>query len=460
MSAQEDPLASQQDRLPEVVSDAFVSQVRTALENKKNAALEDLMAPLVAADVALLLERLPNDDRHTLVDHLKDAFDPLILADLSQAIMMPVVRQLGIPYIAALLPELSSDDAFTLIEELDEKEQRELLSTIPRANRRSYEKISAYPEDSAARIMQQEVVIIPSFWTIGAVIQYIQRADTLPEEFYEVYVVNPRHEPVGRVSLNQLLRCKPDTSVDAIMEEDFHTVNTITNQEEVAYIFRHYDLVSAPVVDEGGRIIGMITADDVVDVIDEESQREIMQLTGVDNSEFNAPIFETSYHRVAGLTVTFINSFILVLVVYSFENIIAHNVMLVALMPIVAGMSGASGTQVFAITVRALSNKLIRPNNVVQTIWREVVVGCLNGLIFSVILMFILMLWHHDLMLGAILVTALIFNMTWAALGGVALPIIVDRLGLDPAISTGPVLTATTDVIGFVSLLALAKVLL
>lgn len=459
MSVQEESFV-QQDLLPEVVSDAFVAQVRVALENNQNSDLETLIDPLVSADISLLLGRLPTDSRRDLVSFLKNQFDPLILSELSPTIMMDVVRQLGIPKIAALLPELSSDDAFALIEELDEKEQQELLACIPRENRLSYEKISSYPEDSAARIMQQEVVIIPSFWTVGAVVQYIQRADTLPEEFYEVYVVNPRHEPIGRISLNQLLRYKPSTLVETMMEEDVYSVNTTTNQEEVAYIFRHYDLVSAPVVDEGGRIIGMITADDVVDVIDEESQREIMQLTGVDNSEFNAPIMETSYRRVAGLTVTFVNSFILMLVVYYFEGVISKHVMLVALMPIVAGMSGASGTQVVAITVRALSNKLIRPNNVMRTIWREVVVGCLNGTVFAVILMLILMLWYHDLKLCVVLIASLIFNMIWAAFGGVALPIIVDRLGIDPAISAGPVLTAATDVIGFVSLLTLATILL
>lgn len=459
MSVQEEQPV-QQDLLPEVVSDEFVAQVLSTLEYDQFSTLETLIDPLVSADVALLLERLSTDSRRALVAFLKNNFDPLILSELAPTIMMSVVRQLGIPKIATLLPELSSDDAFALIEELDEKEQQALLSCIPRENRLSYEKISLYPEDSAARIMQQEVVIIPSFWTVGAVVQYIQRAETLPEEFYEVYVVNPRHEPIGRISLNQLLRYKPAVLVEKMMEEDLHTVNTTTNQEEVAYLFRHYDLVSAPVVDEGGRIIGMITADDVVDVIDEESQREIMQLTGVDNSEFNAPIMETSYRRVAGLTVTFVNSFILMLVVYYFEGIIAQHVMLVALMPIVAGMSGASGTQVVAITVRALSNKLIRPNNVMRTIWREVVVGCLNGIVFSVILMLILMLWYHDLKLCVILIASLIFNMIWAAFGGVALPIIVDRLGLDPAISAGPVLTAATDVIGFVSLLTLATILL
>ena len=444
----------------EVVSDALISSVQGALAENQPKKILQLIEPLVPADVAFLLERLHPENRQKLLHILHPKLEGDVLPHLSPAVLVSVVDIIGIPRLAVLLPELDSDDAFAILEELDEQQQQMLLRAIPKENRLSFEKLMTYPEDSAARILQQEVVIAPSFWTVGALVQYVQRAEGLPEEFYEIYVVNPKHEPIGKIPLNQLLRVKPQALVSEIMNPDIHALSATMKQEAVAYAFRHYDLVSAPVVDEANRIIGMITADDVVDVMDVEAQKEMKQLAGVENADINAPILLTSYHRMAGLLVTFVNSFILAIVVYHYEHLIEQRVALVGLMPIVAGLSGAMGTQVIAVTVRSLSNKMISSANTWRIIGKEAAIGSINGLFFSVVLMIILMFWYEDWSLGLILIGALIFNMTWAAFSGVALPIMVDRLGLDPAVSTGPVLTAITDVIGFVSLLALASVFL
>lgn len=443
-----------------VISDDFISSIKAALRKNRRAQVNKLIAPLLPADVGHLIERLSPELRQHFFQYIKQDFDPEVLLNVSPAVLGSMVELIGISRLAVLLPELDSDDAFAILEELDEQQQQALLAVVPKENRMSFEKLMTYPEDSAARISQQEVVIVPSFWTVAAVINYIQRSDALPEEFYEIYVVNPKHAPIGKVSLNQLIRFKPDKIVQDIMETEVQVINAFMKQDDVAYAFRHYDLVSAPVVDEADRIIGMITADDVIDVIDEEAQKEIMQLSGVDNSDVNAPILITSYHRMAGLLVTFVNSFILAVIVYHYEALIAEKVALVALMPIVAGMSGASGTQVIAVTVRSIATKMMSPANTWRTVLKEATVGCINGCVFALVLMLILMLWYADWALGLILMIALIFNMTWAAITGVTLPLLVDRLGLDPAISSGPMLTATTDVIGFITLLALASMFL
>lgn len=441
----------------EVVSDSLVEAIENAIDADDLAEIKLLIDDLVPVDLALLIERLDKEHRPRLIHHIRDDFDPAVLTTLSSSTQQDVIDQLGLEAVALLLPKLDSDDAFNLIESLDQERQENILRIIPRENRHSFERIVNYPEDSAARMVQQEVVIVPSFWTVEAVIQFIQRAEKLPDEFYEVYVVNKKQEPTGKIPLKQLLRYRPSEKVTSIMDEDVKVIEAMSSQEEVAYLFRHYDLVSAPVVDQSGRIIGMITADDVVDLIDEESQREIMQLSGVSNVDFNMPILAATYKRIAGLMVTFINSFILGTIVYHFEHIIERRVALVALMPIVAGMSGASGTQVVAITVRALAMKMIRPNSLLKSVFKEVTVSFLNGLFFSAVLIVVLMLWYNDLVLGSILITAFIFNMTWSACMGVLLPVIIDRLGIDPAVGAGPVLSATTDVLGFLSILALAN---
>lgn len=443
-----------------VISDTFLSEVKHHIQQENMGVLKTSIEALDPADLGFLLERLSSSERQALVGYFQKTFDPEFIANLSPSVFASVVEQVGLHKLATLLPKLDSDDAFAIYEELDDAQQRALLKVIPRENRLIFEDMMQYPEDSAARIMQKEVVMVPSFWTVGATIQYLQRATDLPEQFYEIFVLDAKHKPVGRLPLNSLLRNDSSLHVSKVMDPDVHYVTGHTAQEEVAYLFRHYDLVSMPVVDHENKIMGMITADDIVDVIDEEAQKEIMQITGVDNSDVNAPVLRTSYHRMASLMVTFVNSFILAVIVFHFEPLIAKHVVLVGLMPIVAGMSGASGTQVIAVTVRSLATKMISKGNTFKIIMKEVLIGSINGLFFSMILMLILVLWYKDWTLGFVLICALSFNMIWAAFSGAALPIIVDRLGLDPAVSTGPMLSALTDVIGFVSLLALASWLL
>ncbi len=449
-----------EDEKQGVISDDFLADIREALADQDAEHISQLTSMLVPADLGLLFDRLSNENRIKLFGYIEKTFDPELLANLSPSTFKSLVAHISIKRLASLLPELDSDDAFYIFEELDEQQQRRLLKTIPAENRANFEKILTYPEDSAARIMQQEVVIAPSFWTIEALIRFVQESENVPENFYEIYVVNPRHQPIGRVSVNQLIRHGGQKKLADIMNDDVRAIPASENQEEVAYAFRHYDLVSAPVVDEANRIIGMITSDDVVDVIDEEAQKEITQITGINNSDLSAPVLLMSYHRMAGLMVTFINSFLVIFVLSHFEGVIKAKAGLAALLPIVSGMSGASGTQIIALTVRALATKMLSPANTFKTVTRELLISSINGIVFSLILMAFIVVWYDDLFMGLVLIVSLTFTMLWAAFSGVVLPIVVDRLGLDPAINTGPLLSALTDVIGFLSVLALATAML
>lgn len=446
--------------LMDIVSDELLAALYQSLEENNHKQVKKLVSSLDPADLSLLLEKLDSDQRLALVDIIKDDFDPVVLSELPEDIRDDIIQHIGIAHLAAMLPELDSDDAFLLIETLDPHQRKEVLSYIPAEKRATFEKIMTFPEDSAARLMQQEFVTVPSFWIVESVLEFLRNTKDLPEVFYEIYVVNTRHKPVGIISLDKLLKSGPETKIDNIMEKDFKSVSATTDQEEVAHLFRHYNLISTPVVDQGGRIIGMITADDVVDVIDEEAEKDIMQLTGVSNTDLNAPFLVASTRRMVWLVVTFVNALLVTLVVDHFKTVMEQHILVAVLAPIVAAMGGTSGTQVVAITVRALATRILKPKNMWQIIYREGLMGCLNGVLFSFILIGIVMFWFNNLQMALILTGALTFNMIWAAVSGVFLPITVEKFGLDPAVSAGPLVAATTDILGFAAFLGLASLFL
>jgi len=443
--------------LVEVVSDNLLDAIYHALDGDTPKQAKKLVAPLDPADLSLLLEKLDSSHRLALIDVILDDFDPVVLPELPEDIREDIIQHIGMARLAAMLPQLDSDDAFLLIETLAPPQRKEVLSYIPAENRASFEKIMTFPEDSAARLMQQEFVTVPSFWTVESVLEFLRNTSDLPEIFYEIYVVNTKHKPVGIVALDHLLRSSPKTKIDTLMQKDFKSVPATMDQEEVAYLFRHYNLVSTPVVDQGGRIIGMITADDVVDVIDEEAEKDIMQLTGVSNTDLHAPFLVASTRRMIWLVVTFINALLVTWVMHYYKAVMEQDSIIAILSPIVASMGGTSGTQVVAITVRALATRALKPKNTWTVIYREGLMGCLNGVLFSFILIGIIMFWFNNLEVALILTGALIFNMIWAAVSGVALPIIVEKFGLDPAVSAGPLVSATTEILGFAAFLGLSS---
>jgi magnesium transporter len=441
----------------EVVSSSLIDSVSTAIYHHDKGKLIELTENLEAADLAELIENLSSEERAAFVQDIKAHFDFKCLADLSDHVLQEVVNYLGVHEVAKNLAELDSDDAFNIIEDLPATQQAELLTALTPQDRANYARFQSYPESSAARLMQHEVVTVPSFWKVAEVVDYIKRAPKMPEDFYEIYVVNPKHTPVGRLALSHLLRENEHTPIKDIMDDDIKSIPLTMDQEEVAHLFRHYDLFSAPVVDESGRMVGMITSDDVVDVIDEEAERDIFQLAGVGESDFHAPVWVTSYRRLAWLLVTFVNALMAAFVIENFKTTIENRSSLAALMIIVAAMGGASGTQVVAVTVRSFAMRLFKSEDPGPVIFKEAMVGLLNAMFFSLILVIIVLFWFNDTTVALILPAAVIFNMCWASLAGVLMPLMVHRMGLDPAVSAGPLVNAMTDILGFATFLGLAK---
>ncbi len=439
------------------VSQETIRALEDALEDGQETQIAQLIKPLHAADVAMVIEYLSPHLRQRFIEILRSHFDPDILTHLNETVREEVVEQLGTRDIAEAITGLKSDDAVALIEDLAEKQQKEILESIPIGERVILEEVLTYPEDSAARLMQREIVCVPSFWSVSEAIHYIAEDKSLPEKFYDLFVVDPKHTPIGGVPLSLLLRQPPSTKIMDIMMGDIKRIPALMDQEEVALLFRKYGLVSAPVIDEGGRIVGMITVDDVVDVIEEEAEKDIMLLARVTESDFFEPLLSTSYARIPWLLISLLSTLMAATVISQFQHTIEKMVALAVLMPISAAMSGNAGMQVVTVTVRALATRELGGANMSRAIWKEILVGLINGIIFGGVMGAIAAFWFSDPALGMVLGGALIFNMIWAAVWGVILPIIIDKMGMDPALSAGPFLTTTTDLLGFATFLGLAR---
>lgn len=442
------------------VSESLLAEITTAIQKKDVAHLENLTEPLHAADIAYLISKLAPEERRSYLQLIKHRLDPEILTFIEDPIKEDVLEILGTKSVAQAVTNLESDDAIHLIEDLDKKQQRAVLRQVPAQNRAMLEEALAYPEDSAGRLMQRQLVCVPTFWKVREVIDFIRETQDLPEHFYDIYIVDPRHQPIGVISCDKLIRHSPTIAVGEIMNPDLKTVPVEMDQEEVALLFSHYALLSVPVVDHAGRIVGMITVDDIVDVIEEEAEEDIMHLAGVRESDFHAPILKTSYWRSRWLIVTLISTLIASSVIAQFQASIEKQVALSFLMIIVAAMGGNSGMQTVTVTVRALATRELMSANTWKSIAKEMLVGLMNGSIFALTLSSIVYFWLQDLSLSLILGISIICIMFWSGIAGVCMPIIVQRLGMDPAISAGPMLTTTTDILGFAIFLGLATYLL
>lgn len=442
------------------VSQETIRALEDALEQNDDKRVERLIEPLHAADVAVVIEYLSPHLRHQLIEHLRPNFDPDILQHLNETVCEEVVDQLGTREFAEAITGLKSDEAVALIEDLDEQQLSEVLESIPAGERLILEEVLNYPDHSAARLMQREVVCVPKSWTVKETINHLSQEKILPEKFYDLFVVDKQQLPLGGVPLSHLLRQSLSTKITDIMSTDIKRIPALMDQEEVALLFRKYGLVSAPVVDEQGRVIGMITIDDVVDVIEESAEEDIMHLARVNESDFYEPLLSTSYSRIGWLMITLLNTLMAVTVISQFQSTIEQMVALAVLMPISAAMSGNAGMQVVTVTVRAIANRELGGANMNRAVWKETFVGLINGVVFGAMMGTIAAFWFADPALGMVLGCALILNMVWAAVGGVLLPIIIDKMGMDPAISAGPFLTTTTDLLGFATFLGLAKLFL
>ncbi|MBM3950373.1 MAG: magnesium transporter [Rhodospirillales bacterium] len=453
----ESPEAYPLDRVAEEIADAIAAEDIPRVKR--------ILEPLHYADVADLLERLAIEDRGALVEIIKRDFDPEILHELDEKVRDDIIAKLGLENVAAAVRELDSDDAVNVVEELPEDERKKVLAAIPAEERAVIRDALAYPEDSAGRLMQRELVEVPPHWTVGETIDFIRRtADDeqrdLPEVFYDIFVVDGEGKPLGAIPLSRLLRTRRQVPVTEIMETEMQLIPAAMDQEEVAFLFRQRDLVSAPVVDEAGKLVGAITVDDVVDVIQEENEEDFLRLGGVGRADLYSATVDTTRSRFTWLLVNLATAILASIVIGWFDATIEQMVALAVLMPIVASMGGNAGTQTLTVMVRALATKELTAVNAARVIGKEVVVGSLNGVLFAVITGIVAWMWFDSATLGAVLGMAMIVNLVVAGLAGSTIPLVLARAGIDPAVGSGVILTTVTDVVGFFAFLGLAAWLL
>jgi magnesium transporter len=438
----------------------LVRRVEAALAEEKVDDVRALLADLSATGQASILEQVADAERDKLVEILKRDLDPETLVELDEEVLEDVLDQLDSKDIAAAARELETDDAAAIIEELPEDERREVLAELPAQERADIESALAYPEDTAGRLMQRSLVKVPDGWTVGEVIDHCREATDLPEDVYDIFVVDPAGRLRGSVPLGRMLRTKRPVPILDIVDPDIPSVPATADQAEVAHVFRDKNLVSCPVVDGQGRLQGVIMVDDVVDVIDEEAEEDLLKLGGVGIDDMHAPPVRTAQLRALWLTVNLATAVLASLVIGQFEHSIEKIVALAVLMPIVASMGGNAGTQTVTVAVRALATGQLTAANALRFIAKEAAVGGLNGVVFAIVMGIAVVAWYHDWRLGADHGAAMICNLIAAALAGTLIPLGLQKFGVDPAVSSTVFLTTVTDVIGFLAFLGLATAFL
>ena len=434
----------------------FVYAVETALDQSDSRRLRALAADLREADLADLLEHLRQEERAALIEVLGPEFSAGTLSELEEAVRDQVIEALPNEQVAEAVRELESDDAVYLLEDLDESEQSDILAKLPEIERVALERSLDYPEDSAGRLMQTEFIAVPPFWSVGQTIDYMREEDDLPNSFSELFVVDPAHHVIGTVPLDILLRTKRPILIEAITDEDVNVISVDVDQEEVAREFERYDLISAPVVDENQRMIGVITVDDIVEVIQEEAEEDIHRLGGVGHESITDTVLRTTRNRFVWLLVNLGTAIMASIVIGLFDATIEQKVALAILMPIVASMGGNAGTQTMTVAVRALATRDLGAANAGRIITREMLVGLLNGLLFAAIMGAVAYVWFGSDQLGFVIAAAMVINMLVAGLAGILIPLGLDALDIDPAIASSVFVTTVTDVIGFFAFLGLA----
>lgn len=440
---------------------AVFRPVLAALEADDRKALVDALEHMHPADIADLLEQVDRETRRRLILLYGRDFDGEILSELDETIREEVLDELSPQVLAEAVRELETDDVVDLVESLDEERAEEVLEALDAPERVAVEQSLTYPEGSAGRLMQREFVAVPEHWTVGQAIDYLRKQEDLPEQFYHVILVDPRMRPTGYVTLGRLMSSTRETPLSAIAEDSFRPIPVMQDEAEVAYAFNQYHLITAPVVDAEGRLIGVITIDDAMSILDEEAEEDLLRLAGVDeDSSLSDAVITTTRRRLPWLGVNLITAIIASAVIAQFEAAIAQVVALAVLMPIVASMGGNAGTQTLTVAVRALATKDLTSANLWRVIRREVLAGLANGLIFALVMGAVGVIWFGSPMLGLVIALAMVINLVVAGLAGVVVPVVLEALDIDPALASGAFVTTVTDVVGFFAFLGLASVLL
>lgn len=441
--------------------DERIRVIQDALIDPQQGQIESLLTDLSFNDKTELLQKVDLEDRRKLLASYSSFFEPEVISDLEDDIRVQVLEEMGASEVARIISDLDSDDALDLIENLDPNFRHDIVRKLSAKTRIALEEGLNFPEDSAGRLMQREVVSVPQFWTVGKTLDYLRAAgDALPDDIYDIIVVDPAHHVVGEIPLNKLIRAGRSDKIESLSLKETHPIPATMDQEEVALIFRNENIASAPVVDDDGRLLGVITIDDVLDVIDEEAEEDILKLAGVGEDDLYRTIISTAGSRSRWLFVNLLTALLAAFVISLFENSIEKIVALAVLMPIVASMGGNAGTQAMTVAVRALATNELSATNAWRVIGKEAAVGLVNGIIFSALIGCIAGTWFHDIHLGLVIAAAMITNLIVAGFFGASIPVVLDRFKIDPAVASGVFLTTMTDVIGFFAFLGLATLFL
>jgi magnesium transporter len=442
--------------------DSDIRAIEDALHAQDSDTVTAALQALASEDVADLLSKIAPEDRRDILTYYAPCLPAAAFADMDPELSKAVLSAMPAGQVAAILTDLDSDDALTLLVPLDEELRSRVVRKLSATLRATLEEGLAFPEDSAGRLMQRDFVAVPEFWTAGKTIDYIRAAaDTLPDNFFDIFVISPTYEVLGEIPLSRLIRAKRSERIENLSLKEIHPIPVTADQEEVAHIFRRKDLVSAPVVDGGGRLVGVITVDDVVDVIHEEADEDILRLGGVEGQgDLYRAVLATTGVRFRWLFINLGTALLASWVIGFFDGTLERAVALAILMPVVASMGGNAGMQAVTVAVRALAKQEISGANRWRIIWKETLVGLSNGILFAAIAGAVAGWWFSDPWIGVAIAGAMVVTLAAAGLAGAGIPIALARLGSDPAVSSTVVLTTITDIVGFAAFLGLAAVVL
>jgi len=449
-------LAESLDAAENTLRPEFVRRVGEALESGERDAVYALVEPLHPADIADLFELLDEDDRPLLATAISDLMGGEVLAELNDHVRELLVEALPAGTVADLAEQMDTDDAVALIEDLDEDDQAAVLAEMEPEDRAAIETALSYPEESAGRLMSRELIAVPEHLTVGDLIDYLRENAELTAEFWEIFIVDTRHHPVGTCKLSWILRTPRNVALADVMKRDQTLIPVTMDQEEVALRFQKYALISAAVVDESGRLVGQITVDDVVHVIQEEAGEDVLLLSGAGDGDINEPIRESYVARVRWLIANLGTALVASLIIAGFGAAIEQLVALAVLMPIVASIGGNAGTQTMAVTVRAIATNQLTRSNTRRILWREMRVALLNGVTVAALIGVATALVFASPLLGGVIAAAVVINIIVAGLAGVVVPVLFDRVGQDPAVASSVFVTMITDSMGFFAFLGLA----
>lgn len=438
-----------------------VARLAAAIADGDAFAVKGILDELHPADAADVLEQLSTEQVRQAAKLVPDAFTGELLSEMQWDIRDDVTELLEPKQIADAIRELDSDDATLVLEELDDESREQVLSEVPVEDRTLIEAQFQHEEDTAGRLMQRDFVAAPEHWTVGDAIDHMRKAgEDLPDIFFDVYIVDATLKPLGAVPVSQLMRSKREIRLSELMGDLRVRIAPDVDQEEAAYLFEKYHLFSAPVVDEGGRLTGMLTIDDMVDVIQEENKEDLLALAGVNDAGLSDSVWDSVRSRAPWLLVNLATAILASGVIAVFEDALAALVALAVLMPIVASMGGNAGTQSLAVAVRAIASRDLTSANARRVIVRETLTGLVNGMIFAVVMGLVAMVWFQNVPLAGVIALAMVINLVFAGLSGIAVPLVLRKFGADPAVSSSVFVTTVTDVVGFFAFLGLAAIIL